>query len=48
MLLEGTNGLSLGVFTLTSISMLEDIWFKMLVDRVVQIVKKEKDTEYSL
>jgi len=28
--------------------MLEDVWFKMLVDKVVQIVKKEKNTEYLL
>jgi len=28
--------------------MLEDVWFKILVDKVVQIVKKEKNTEYLL
>jgi len=40
LLLERNNGLSLKVFISTSISMLEDAWFEMLVDRVVWIVKK--------
>ena len=39
-LLEGTDGLSLRVFILTSIFILENVWFEMLVDRVVWIVKK--------
>jgi len=40
LLLKENNGLPLGVFMLTFISMLKNAWFEMLVDRVVQIVKK--------
>ena len=40
LLLEENNGLSLKVFISTSISMLKDAWFEILVDRVIWIVKK--------